>query len=134
MKALTLIQPWATLIMLGEKKIETRSWNTKYRGQIAIHAGKKVDKKVFCDPFYKDILKKHNISLENIQTSCIIATCDILDVQSTESLIGIISDKEKKLGNFSPNRFGWILTNINPIVPTLPAKGMLGLWEYKGRI
>lgn len=44
MKALTLIQPWATLIMLGEKQIETRSWNTKYRGKLAIHAGKKIDK------------------------------------------------------------------------------------------
>ena len=39
MKALTLHQPWATLIALGVKTIETRSWRTNYRGPIAIHAG-----------------------------------------------------------------------------------------------
>lgn len=38
MKALTLTQPWATLIALGAKKIETRSWATNYRGPLAIHA------------------------------------------------------------------------------------------------
>jgi len=41
MKALTLYQPWASLIALGEKRFETRSWWTGYRGPILIHAGKK---------------------------------------------------------------------------------------------
>lgn len=40
MKAITLWQPWASLVALGEKKIETRSWATNYRGPIAIHAAK----------------------------------------------------------------------------------------------
>lgn len=40
MKALTIRQPWASLIAEGVKTIETRSWSTKYRGPIAIHAGK----------------------------------------------------------------------------------------------
>lgn len=38
MKAITLHQPWATLISLGVKSIETRSWSTSYRGPLAIHA------------------------------------------------------------------------------------------------
>jgi activating signal cointegrator 1 len=38
MKALTLTQPWATLIAIGAKHIETRSWATSYRGPLAIHA------------------------------------------------------------------------------------------------
>jgi activating signal cointegrator 1 len=41
-KALTLHQPWASLIALGHKSIETRSWSTKYRGPLAIHAGASV--------------------------------------------------------------------------------------------
>jgi hypothetical protein len=41
MKALTIIQPWASLIAIGAKRFETRSWKTNYRGQLAIHAGKK---------------------------------------------------------------------------------------------
>jgi len=40
MKALTLTQPWATLVILGVKRIETRGWATPYRGRIAIHAAK----------------------------------------------------------------------------------------------
>ncbi len=40
MKTLTLTQPWAQLIAIGAKRIETRSWGTKYRGPIAIHAAK----------------------------------------------------------------------------------------------
>lgn len=38
MKALTLTQPWATLVAIGAKQIETRSWFTSYRGPLAIHA------------------------------------------------------------------------------------------------
>jgi len=38
-KALTLTQPWASLVALGAKLIETRSWQTSHRGRIAIHAG-----------------------------------------------------------------------------------------------
>ena len=41
MKALTLRQPWASLVALGVKTIETRSWSTEYRGPLAIHAGMK---------------------------------------------------------------------------------------------
>lgn len=40
MKALTLHQPWASLVAVGAKTIETRSWPTKHRGPLAIHAGK----------------------------------------------------------------------------------------------
>lgn len=40
MKALSLTQPWATLVAIGAKRIETRSWATTYRGPLAIHAAK----------------------------------------------------------------------------------------------
>ena len=44
MKVLTIKQPWATLIMEGYKRFEFRSWQTKYRGDLLIHAGKGVDR------------------------------------------------------------------------------------------
>lgn len=43
MKALTIRQPWASLIAHGVKTIETRSWSTEYRGPLAIHAGHRWD-------------------------------------------------------------------------------------------
>ena len=51
MKAITLTQPWASLVAVGAKRIETRSWPTKYRGPIAIHAAKgfPADAKRFCE-------------------------------------------------------------------------------------
>ena len=44
MKVLTIKQPWATLIMQGNKRYEFRNWQTKYRGELLIHAGKGIDK------------------------------------------------------------------------------------------
>ena len=41
MRAITILQPWASLLACGAKRYETRSWATRYRGPIAIHAGKK---------------------------------------------------------------------------------------------
>ena len=44
MKTLTLLQPWATLVALEAKRIETRSWYTTYRGPLAIHAARRMSK------------------------------------------------------------------------------------------
>ena len=44
MKALTIKEPWATLIIEGYKEYEFRSWKTNYRGKILIHAGKSIEK------------------------------------------------------------------------------------------
>ncbi len=46
MKAITIWQPWASLIACGAKKFETRSWATNYRGPIAIHVAKKDVRKI----------------------------------------------------------------------------------------
>ena len=51
MKAITLWQPWASLLACGAKKYETRSWTTKYRGEIAIHAAKKPIEKTLNEMF-----------------------------------------------------------------------------------
>ena len=47
-KAITIWQPWASLVAVGAKTMETRSWPTKYRGPIAIHAAQR--------PFNTDIM------------------------------------------------------------------------------
>ena len=52
MKALTVWQPWASLIALGVKTIETRSWHTSYRGPLAIHAASRVPDVVLLEAGY----------------------------------------------------------------------------------
>ena len=57
MKVLTIRQPWATLIMQGNKRFEFRSWQTKYRGELLIHAGKNIDKEA-CNRLKKYLPEK----------------------------------------------------------------------------
>lgn len=48
MKAISIWQPWATLVAIGRKRVETRAWSTSYRGPIAIHAARRWDSKLSC--------------------------------------------------------------------------------------
>lgn len=89
MKALTIWQPWASLIANGSKKIETRSWKTNYRGPIAIHAAKNIDtpRCVWEEPFKSELTKagmmteypggKFGFSLRN--NGKVIAIADLVD-------------------------------------------------------
>jgi hypothetical protein len=64
MKCFTVHQPWATLLALGEKHFETRSWQTHYTGPVAIHAGRTFNPDVIrlCrDQPFKDALDRHGI-------------------------------------------------------------------------
>lgn len=42
-RALSIRQPWASLIVTGNKLVENRVWDTRWRGTFAVHAGKRVD-------------------------------------------------------------------------------------------
>lgn len=53
MKALSINQPWAWLIVNGYKGVENRDWDTRYRGEFLIHAGKKIDHD--CYDFLEDM-------------------------------------------------------------------------------
>ena len=87
MKALTIWQPWASLITSGIKKYETRSWPTKYRGPIAIHAAKQTDPDVFqgllCKQKTIEQLIKCGITPENVDDlphGAIIGTAELVNV------------------------------------------------------
>lgn len=80
MKAITIKQPWATLIALREKQFETRSWQTKHRGKIAIHAGKTIDKEACKNENIATALNKHGIVLTtDLPTGSIIAIANLVD-------------------------------------------------------
>lgn len=130
MKVLTIKQPWATLIAEGYKKYEFRTWNTKYRGDILIHAGLGVDK--------NDLKRFEHLNLE-YPSGCIIAKVTITDsiyvddqfikkVVPTNPLVykGLIN-KDSWEG------YGFKLENVKKINP-IPIKGKLGLWNYEGDI
>ena len=128
MRALSLIQPWATAIMVGNKLIETRSWKTPYRGRIAIHASKGF-------PKYAKGFAATERALGRLPSrlpfGAIIGFATLSDIQPTEFLIGKISGLEHMYGNYESGRFGWILTDIEPLPDDkiIPCNGHLGLWE-----
>lgn len=142
MKVLTLIQPWATLIALGEKKVETRSWKTSYRGPLLIHAGKKADKEACEEYSIKGVLQLHGYTSENLPKGLIIAKCNLIDCieidlgtdpQNRRAYLkngGRVQGNEYSFGDYTPGRYAWVLENIELLKQPIPAKGKLSLWEF----
>ena len=139
MKTITLWQPWASLIATGAKKIETRSWPTKYRGLLAIHASASapswVKKLRFIEP-YRSVLYKHNLllSADKWPFGKVVATCNLVDcVEITNQFIDGLTEQEKAFGDYTPGRYAWILEDVKKLDPPVPAKGKQGLWNWEGR-
>ena len=142
MKALTLYQPWATLVAIGAKRIETRSWKTDYRGPLAIHAGKYMPEGALdlclTEPFYP-CLRGHKMP-----RGFIVATCELVDVHKIdgtdwmpqlsgwedEGRFWAATPQEKAFGNYRIGRFMWFLDNIKALSEPVRAKGAMGLWEW----
>lgn len=149
MKVLSLLQPWASLVVLGHKKIETRSWNTKYRGELLIHASKgksKLGNELFMSKIAKDATGWYFHDYKCLPFGAIIGKVNLVDTFTTEEAIHRMSyieyfknhpkEQEMAFGDYSPSRFGWLLSDPVVFNVPIPAKGMLGLWEfdYESRI
>ena len=130
MKVLTIKEPFATLIKNKIKYIETRSWKTNYRGELYIHAG--IAKLTSDVKKRKDLSKLYNE--ESLNFGYIICKCNLIDcIYMTKEFIE--QEKYKDYNNFIAaryeiGRYAWVLDNIEPIFP-IPAKGQLGIWNYK---
>ena len=95
MKGLTIKEPWATLITEGYKEYEFRTWKTKYRGDILIHAGKGID----TSPKQPEYSARDNAILARAEAEDIIASGYDEVVEETNRLaqIGVenMSAREK---------------------------------------
>ena len=86
MKALSLTQPWASLVAIGAKQIETRSWSTPYRGTMAIHAAKKfpmnAKELVNSEPFHSSLskIKPDQKGWRILPAGAIVAVCELTAV------------------------------------------------------
>lgn len=144
MKAITIIQPWATLIALGEKKFETRGWPTKHRGPIAIHAGKRIDESAFREWPIFDTLKKYGMYRpSDLPTGVIVATANLKDcIKSVDTWTdgyvlenGVyVCSPEYEFGDFTPGRYAWELNEVKMLTERIPAKGQQGLWNWTGQL
>lgn len=125
MKVITIKQPFASLIAAGLKEYEFRTWKTKYRGEIFIHAGKGIDKKA---------MKKFEEYGLEYPSGCIIAKANLSDcIKVDDELRRVLFEKNPKVYNsiikhVEWDGYGFKLDNVEKIEP-IPAKGKLSIWE-----
>ena len=125
MKALTIKQPWATLIMQGDKRFEFRSWQTKYRGDLLIHAGKGIDKEAM------KRLEKYlpaKLLYGKILGKVKLVDCIKMSPEFKELLLKENSDIYTK--SSSQENYGWQVSDVEVFENPIDAKGHLSLWEY----
>lgn len=133
MRAISLWQPWATLIQLGVKRYETRSWATDYRGELVIHAAKHCDSE--CSQYFymnfRDIFEKVGIKRHSeLPFGAAICFCVLEDCIPTEQALKVIGSDERSYGNYSSGRYAWKLTNVQPFDAPVPYKGAQGFFFY----
>ena len=152
MKALSIRQPWASLVASGAKYIETRSRPapTAIIGQrIAIHACKGLshDGKQLCysdevvTALWPEILELECLA-QNAATTAriaqllrgvVIATARVTGCYSTNDLhlVERLSGSERAFGDYAPDRHMWVLNEVHLLPAPIAAKGQLGLWRWE---
>lgn len=154
MKAISLLQPWATLVVIGAKKIETRSWNTKFRGEVLIHASanQKIAKDIIYQyPFNKVLVEYFNHirepDINDLPFGAIVGKAKIVATGKTESIVSLSKDKIKSgwvaqinweqelaFGDYANGRYGWLLEKPVAFKYPLKINGALSLWDCDFRI
>ena len=131
MKVLSIKEPYAALIKEQKKKVETRSWKTKYRGEIYIHAG--------LTKMNKESQKLLNLlDVKTLEYGKIICKCELIDcVYMTKDYIENMKKnnyQEYICGDYKEGRYAWILEDIKPLNNPIKVKGHLGLWNYYNEV
>lgn len=141
MRIITLWQPWATLVVLGVKLIETRSYKTNIEGELGIHAAKnfRPEHKELCKtfPFNKYIKDPDTLPL-----GAIIGRVEVFGCYPTQEIMHSENplilkwyDKDRAgeefhFGDYSPGRYGWRLWRPVPFDKPIPASGTQGFWNF----
>lgn len=141
MKALSVKQPWTSLIFYG-KDIENRTWATKYRGELLIHASAKsagIPSELLTEEQWDFLGLENLFNLEQCElmagryiTSAIIGKVDIIDCVINHH--SIWAEKSEFFDEFlfpTKPTYNWVLEN--PVLfnePILNVKGGLSLWNY----
>lgn len=123
MKVLSIREPYASLILSGVKKIETRSWKTNYRGELYIHAslGKSSP-----SPEVMKLVSHTNpgyILCKAMLVDCIYMTKEYVEQMKKDN------PTEYLCGDYQEGRYAWVLDDVELVEPIL-VKGHLGIWNY----
>lgn len=136
MKALTITQPWATLVILGVKHWETRGWpipvELRRPTRIAIHAAKgwMADDRQYADELHARGLIP--VPAAELPRGVVLGTVRLDGLARTTTAVTFpdATELELELGDYSPGRYAWLLGDPQPFPEPIPAKGALGLWTW----
>lgn len=128
MKALTIKEPWATLIIEGHKGYEFRSWKTNYRGKLLIHAGMSLEKE------YLDKFQSYHLDCSKgaIIGEVELVDCILVDEEFNQELLKkdpIVYGQSNHVRNYA-----WKLEQVKKYKHPIPIKGSLGLWNFENEI
>jgi hypothetical protein len=138
MKALSLIQPWAELIVSGHKTVELRTWPTRFRGEFLIHASKAGSNKrlLACGPeYFAKYFPSVKIDWNKLDFGKIVGKAILKEVKTYENADTL--EKDSSL-HFAPAAydefpvFGFLLKDAARFQTPIPVRGALNFWEYKG--
>ena len=151
-KSLTLWQPHATLVARGAKRLETRSWQTSYRGPIAIHAAKNsprswaklAENGLATTPPHPAFIEELELlcgtdalglpDLAQLPSGVIVAVGLLVDVRPID-IFGdpegwSITEEERAFGVYGSGRFAWFFEDVRPLRPPyFPIRGHQQLWN-----
>lgn len=123
MKVLTIKQPYASLISSGYKRYEFRSWKTKYRGELYIHAGNGIDKNRM------NMIKEYDLDYPNgyIIAKVNLVDCILVDEKMNEELR---KENPQVYTHDYTGYYAWKLEDVQIIDNPIKASGKLSIWNY----
>lgn len=132
MKAISILQPWAQLVVTGEKKIETRSWKTGHRGWLAIHVSQRFrdsQRELASQEPFRGALGRHGFkSASALPRGVIVGLVKLTDCVPTEQLTDVGSS-ELAFGIFTPGHWAWLLDEPRPLEIPVSFPGSLGIFD-----
>ncbi|WP_031386548.1 ASCH domain-containing protein [Desulfonatronum thiodismutans] len=120
--ALSIRQPWVELILLGRKSIEVRSWTTKHRGPLWLHAGMARERKLF----QRIHLDEKQLAFGALVGRCELTDCMAFAPATWEQWRG----RHHNPGPLTGTLYAWLLENPARI-PPIPMRGKLGLMRVQ---
>jgi hypothetical protein len=149
MKALTLWQPWASLIAIGAKRVETRCWTTKYRGELAIHSagnmppnwlGASRHQAGFRDELAEVLNSRRDRDDRNgfrvddavrkLPFGKVLCIVRLQEIIPTALVRDEVSQRDRIFGNYEEGRYAWFLELKEVFDLPIPAKGSRMLWNW----
>ncbi len=123
MKAITILQPFAHAIAVGEKRVENRSWPTTHRGELAIHAGKS----------RRRVTAEDECRWPDMAFGAVVAVAELTDCIALADLEDAVAEKPSLAWLLTHRHVEgpiiWVLANVRRLAEPIPCLGQQGLFD-----